>query len=90
MSQDPSARYYQKKKKKKEKKEKKLQKRARERNKHLSGEEKEKVVIWSNNDIKTSLNMKKPGCFSIGKVILKCMKGLILKLLVSNHTKCIE
>ena len=71
MSQDPSARYYQKKKKKKEKKEKKLQKRARERNKYLSEEEKEKVVIWSKNDIKTSLNMKKPGCLSIGKVILK-------------------
>ena len=88
MSRDPSARYYQQQKKKK--KEKKLQKRARERNKYLSEEEKEKVVIWSKNDIKTSLNMKKPGWLSIGKVILKCMKRLILKLLVSNHTKCIE
>ena len=36
------------------------------------------------NDIKISLKMKNKGWLSIGKIILKCMKRLILKILVNT------
>ena len=52
--------------------------------KDLSVEEKQKSSNMFANDIKISLKMKNKGWLSIGKIILKCMKRLILKILVNT------